>query len=92
LRYGVIFWGGDPESKGIFKLQQRVIRLMSNAKRYASSRELFEALKILPVPCLYISEIVCYMKINIDRLELNTEIQDYKYMSKFRSPYSVLQN
>jgi hypothetical protein len=46
LRYGVIFWGGDPESKGIFKVQQRVIRLISNAKRYTSSRELFEALKI----------------------------------------------
>jgi hypothetical protein len=29
------------------------------------------------VPCLYISEIVCYIKINIDLLEINTEIHDH---------------
>jgi hypothetical protein len=32
---------------------------------------------LLPMPCLYISEIVCYIKINIDRLELNTEIHSH---------------
>jgi hypothetical protein len=70
-------WRGDPESKGIFKLQKRVIRLISNARRYTSCTELFKALKIHPVPCLYISDIVCYIQINIDRLELNSEINDH---------------
>jgi hypothetical protein len=51
--------------------------VISNTGRYTSCREFFRALKILPLPCLYISEIVCYIKINIDRLEPNTEIHDY---------------
>jgi hypothetical protein len=36
VRYGVVFWGGNPESKGICKLQKRMIRLISNAGRYTS--------------------------------------------------------
>jgi len=27
LRYGVILWGGDPESIRIFQLQKKVIRI-----------------------------------------------------------------
>jgi hypothetical protein len=77
VRYGAIFWGGNPESKGIFKLQKRMIRLISNVRRYTSCRELFKALNTLPAPCLYTSEIVCYIKTNIDRLELNTDIHDH---------------
>jgi hypothetical protein len=50
-RYGVIFWGSDPESKSIFKLQKRVIQLINDAERYTSYKELFKALNILPVPC-----------------------------------------
>jgi hypothetical protein len=30
LRYGFIFWGGERERKSIFKLQKRIIRLISN--------------------------------------------------------------
>jgi hypothetical protein len=27
LRYGILFWGGDPQSINIFKLQKKVVRL-----------------------------------------------------------------
>jgi hypothetical protein len=62
------FWGCDPQSKNIFKLKKRVIQLISNAGRYTSCKELFKALNILPVPCLYIlvNEIVCQIKINTE--------------------------
>jgi hypothetical protein len=69
LRYGVIFWGGDPENISAFKLQKRGIWLISNAGKYTSCRELSKALNILPMPFLYISETVCYIKLNIDKLE-----------------------
>jgi len=65
---------GDPESKSIFELQERVVQLISNVGRYTLCRELFKALNELLVPCMCISGIVCYMKINIDNLEQNIEI------------------
>jgi hypothetical protein len=65
---------GDPESKSIFELQERVVQLISNVGRYTFCRELFKALNELLVPSMCISGIVRYMKINIDNLEQNIEI------------------
>jgi hypothetical protein len=58
LRYGILFWGGDPQSIKIFKLQKKVVRLICNVKRKTSCREFFRTLNILPVPCVYIMETV----------------------------------
>ena len=65
---------GDPEIKSIFELQESFVQLISNVGRYTLCRELFKALNELLVPCMCISGIVCYMKIDIDNLEQNTEI------------------
>jgi len=35
--------------------------------------ELFKTLNILPVPCMYIMEIVYNVKLNINRLEHNSD-------------------
>jgi hypothetical protein len=35
--------------------------------------ELFKTLNILPVPCMYIMEIVYNVKLNINRLEQNSD-------------------
>jgi hypothetical protein len=32
LRYGIILWGGDKESKNIFKLQKRVLPIISGVR------------------------------------------------------------
>jgi hypothetical protein len=40
-------------------------------------RDLSKTLNILPVPCMYISKTVCYMKINVPTMEENTEIQNH---------------
>jgi len=50
------------------------MRLMSNVGRDTSSRELFKTLNILPLPCMYIIEIIYCIKINIGRLEQNSRI------------------
>jgi hypothetical protein len=63
LRYGLTLWGGDPESIRIFRLQKKVIRIIGKAGRHASCRNLFKDLNILPLPCVYISEVVlCKIK------------------------------
>jgi len=53
----------------IFKLQKKVVRLICNVKRKTSCRELFRTLSILPVPCVYVMETVCYIKLNNEGLK-----------------------
>jgi hypothetical protein len=61
LKYGLTLWGNDPECKRSFKLQKKII-IISNVGRNASCMNLFRDLNILPLPCLYISEAICYTK------------------------------
>jgi hypothetical protein len=62
LRYGLTLWGGDSKSIRIFRLQKKVLRIIGTTSRYASCRNILKDLKILPLPCLYISEVVCGLK------------------------------
>ena len=59
LKYGITLWGGDPHSVEIFKLQKKVIRAICKVDQLTSCRHLFKKLGILPLPCLFISEMVC---------------------------------
>jgi hypothetical protein len=73
----MLFWGGDTQSTKIFKLQKKVVRLIGNVKINISCRELFRALNILPVPCVYVLEIVCYIKVNNGELKQNLDGHDH---------------
>ena len=46
IRYGIIFWGNATNSCKVFKLQKRVIRIMSGAETRASCRGLFVCLLV----------------------------------------------
>ena len=51
--------------KQFLKLQKKLIRLVTNVGRVTFCRELFKTLYTLPVPHMYIMEIVYYIKVNI---------------------------
>ena len=89
LRYGILFWGSDPQSTKVFKIQKKVVRLICSVNRRSSCRELFKLLNILPVPCVYIMETVCYIKRNNKGLKQNSAIHDYKtrYRLDFQTQY-----
>ena len=74
---GVTLWDGDPESKRIFRLQKKVLRIIGGTGRHTSCRNLFKTLNILPLPCLYISETVCSIKSNMEKMKYNREIHDH---------------
>jgi len=76
LRYGLTLWGGDPESVRIFRLQKKVIRIIGEAGQHASCRNLFKDLNILPLPCLYINEVMCCVKSNMEKMKYNKEVHD----------------
>jgi hypothetical protein len=42
LTYGIIFWGNAPLSKSIFKIQKRIIRVISGSGKLDSCRELLK--------------------------------------------------
>jgi hypothetical protein len=46
-------------------------------EKYASCRQLYKDLNILPLACMYISEIICHIKLHIDTSEQNTEIHNH---------------
>jgi len=50
----VIFWGNSPHGINIFKIQKRIIRIMTNSNRRETCRPLFHQLGILPLPSQYI--------------------------------------
>jgi hypothetical protein len=77
LKYGLVFWGGNPKGKTIFKLQKQVVRIISGVSRSYSCRQLFKDLNLNPLPCMYIFEIVCYIKLNLEKLEQNNAIHNY---------------
>jgi hypothetical protein len=49
MTYGIIFWCSSPHSIHIFRLQKRVIIIITNSRSRDSYRELFKKLKTLPL-------------------------------------------
>jgi hypothetical protein len=54
MKYRTIFWGNFPNSKMIFTLQKRTVRIIAGVKSRNSCRNLFMSLEILPLSCEYI--------------------------------------
>ena len=57
ISYGIIFGGNQPYSDKIFKIQKRVIRIITSSTPRDSCRELFKNLEILPLYSQYIYSI-----------------------------------
>jgi len=49
MSYGILFWGNQSYSDKIFKIQKRVIRIITHSRMRDACRELFKKLKILPL-------------------------------------------
>ena len=52
--YGIIFWGNSHLTDSIFKVQKRIIRIITNAGKRDTCCQLYKQLQILPLPSLYI--------------------------------------
>jgi len=54
ILYGLMFWGNSTHSVRIFRMQKRIIRIMTGSRSRDSCRKMFSHLNILPLPSLYI--------------------------------------
>jgi hypothetical protein len=64
ISYGIIFWGNSHLSTNIFKIQKKIIRIITNIGRRDSCRQLFSQLQILPLPSQYTFSLLVFVKKN----------------------------
>ena len=74
MSYGIIFWGNQPYSQKIFKIQKRVIRIITNARMRDSCRELLKKLEILPLYSQYIFSLSIFVIKNKHLFYTNNQI------------------
>jgi hypothetical protein len=53
MKYGIISWANASDSKKVFTLQKKIVRIMVGVKPQNSCRELFKRLQILPLPYVH---------------------------------------
>ena len=61
LQYGIILGVNSTHAQQIFKLQNRVNRIMSGMAPRESYRNLYKKLNILPVPCQYMLPLMLFV-------------------------------
>ena len=76
ISYGIIFWGNSHFSTNIFKVQKRIIRIITNTGRCNSCHLLFKQLQILSLPSQYIFSLVVFVNKNRELFLSNSEIHD----------------
>ena len=64
ISYGIIFWGNSHLSDSIFKIQKRIIRVITNSGRHDSCRDFYKKLQILPLPSQYIFSLLVFVNKN----------------------------
>ena len=75
LSYGIIFWGNSRLS-AIFKIQKRIIRIITNKGKRDSCQQLFKTLQILTVPSQYIYSLLIFVIKNRRLFLSNSEIHN----------------
>jgi hypothetical protein len=78
LRYVIILGGGGgSNSIKVFRMQKRVLRIISGLGKQESCRQVFKDYRILSVTSLYILEVLCYIKKYKADLTQNIDIHSY---------------
>lgn len=77
LRYGIIFWGNSSQFNRIFRMQKRTVRTIVGINSMQSCRSLFKELNILPLACIYILEILIFVKNNESQFVSNNDFHEY---------------
>jgi hypothetical protein len=74
MSYGIIFWGNQPHSERVFKIQKRVIRIITNSRARDSCRDLFKKLELLPLYSQYIFSLLIFVVKNKHLFSTNYDI------------------
>jgi hypothetical protein len=88
MSYGIIFWGNSTHSMEIFRIQKRVIRIITKSSSRASCRQLFKQLEILPLQSQYILSTLLFVIKNKNLFATNQNFHtiDMRYNSDLHLP------
>jgi len=73
----LIFWGHIAPSTRVFRLQKRIIRIVTGSRSKDSCRKLFTSLEILSLPSLYIFSLLRFVIKNKKLFTTNNETNNY---------------
>ena len=76
ITYSIIFWGNSRQRTDIFKIQERIIRIITKSRSRDSCRQLFKRLEILPLQYQYIFSVLLFVVKNNDLYTTNQEIHN----------------
>ena len=82
--YGIILGGKSSNSKKIFTLQKRIIRIMVGTHHRTSCRRLFKKLEILTVPSQYIYSLMSFFIENQEKFQTNSSVHNINTRNKHR--------
>jgi hypothetical protein len=83
LTYGIIFWGNSSYSIKVFRIQKRIIRVMTNSTKRALYRSLFKELGILPLQVQYILSIFIFIIANREIFTFNYQVHKFNIRSTY---------
>jgi hypothetical protein len=92
MSYGLLFWGHSSDSRKIFRLRKKIIRIMMHCRSSNSGRNLFFNLEILPLPSQYILSFLLRVMKNRNQFMVNSEIYniDKRHHANFHQPSANL--
>jgi hypothetical protein len=82
VMYGIMFWGNSPNSRKIFTLQKKTMRIMIGAHPRTSCRRLFKKLDIVPLPSQYIYSLMNLFVNNQEHFQRNSSIHNINTRNK----------
>jgi hypothetical protein len=82
FQYGIIFWGNSTHAHPVFKLQKRVVRVMSGVGPRSSCRSLFRKLNILPIACQYVLSLMLFIADNQKHFLTNAYVHNLDTINK----------
>jgi hypothetical protein len=88
MTYGILFWGNSPHSIHMFRLQKRIMSIVTSSRNREFCLELFRKLKILPLQSQYMFSLLLFMAKNREKFKLNSEIHgiNTKHNNNFHYP------
>ncbi|XP_050294198.1 uncharacterized protein LOC126734556 [Anthonomus grandis grandis] len=93
LSYSILAWGHASDTKRVFGIQRRVIRVLAGLAYREDCKAAFKQLGILTLPSVYILENLLYVKRNTQSFTTHQDIHGYntRHRTDFVPPYCRLE-
>jgi hypothetical protein len=84
LEYGIIFSGTSVDSKRVFQLQKKIVRIMTGSNTRTSCKPLFRSIGILTLPSQYILSLMSFFSKNIEIYVFNSSVHEFNTRNKIK--------